>query len=249
MSSPRRLQSILASAGIASRRKAETLMTEGRVRVNGQIVTELGTKADPLTDRIEVDGAPVAIPAERIMYALHKPPGMVTTMQDPEGRRTVADLIPAVPGLHPVGRLDIDTTGLLLVTYDGELTLAITHPRHGLPKRYRARVTGAVSPLAADQLMRGVDIGDGRVRAEAVKIGRIGPTASEIFLTVHEGRNRMVRRMLEAVGHRVERLERISVGPIELGELARGEIRPIEGEELARLRAACGLPVTRRVDR
>ncbi|MEB3186741.1 MAG: pseudouridine synthase [bacterium] len=245
MSSPKRLQSILASAGIASRRKAERLIVDGRVRVNGAVVTELGAKADPAADRIEVDGNPLPPPAEHVVIALNKPPGVLTTMHDPRGRQTVADLMPDIPGLHPIGRLDIDTTGLLLVTNDGDLTLAITHPRHGLPKRYRARVKGAFSRQPAERLMRGITLEDGTARATEVRIGRTGPTATEVFITVHEGRNRMVRRMLEAVGHPVERLERTSVGPVDLGDLARGQSRRVEGEELARLREACGLPVTR----
>ena len=249
MSSPRRLQSILASAGIASRRKAERLIVDGRVRVNGSVITELGAKADPVVDRIEVDGALLPPPAEPVVLALNKPPGVLTTMDDPMGRLTVATLIPAVPGLHPVGRLDIDTTGLLLVTNDGELTMAITHPRHGLSKRYRARVRGAFSRQQAERLMRGITLEDGPARAVEARIGKTGPTSTEVFITVHEGRNRMVRRMLEAVGHPVERLERISVGPVELGNLERGQTRPIEGSELERLREACGLPIAGSLER
>lgn len=235
MSTPQRLQKLLASAGVASRRHSEALILDGRVKVNGKVVRELGTKADPTRDRIEVDDRPIQLPNERIYLVLHKPQGYVTTVKDPRRRRTVMDLVPEVPGLHPVGRLDYDTTGVLLLTNDGEFTLAMTHPRYGLPKTYHATVRGRPSELALQKLREGVVLEDGPTQpAEVIRLGHEGG-CTHVQITIHEGRNRQVRRMFEAIGHPVLRLKRTALGPVTLGHLAPGQIRPLSPEEVATL--------------
>jgi pseudouridine synthase len=235
MSTSQRLQKVLASAGVASRRHSEELILDGRVKVNGQIVRELGSKADPLRDRIEVDGQPLPKPSEHVYLALHKPQGYVTTVKDPRRRRTVMDLVPEVPGMHPVGRLDYDTSGLLLLTNDGDFTLAMTHPRFGLAKTYQATLRGRPSELALQKLREGIVLDDGPTRpAEVIRLGHEGG-ATLVQVTLHEGRNRQVRRMFEAIGHPVHRLKRTSVGPVSLGTLAPGQARPLGPEEIAML--------------
>lgn len=235
MSTPQRLQKILASAGVASRRHSETLILDGRVSVNGQVVRELGAKADLERDRIEVDGRPLPRAAGPLYLALHKPQGYVTTVKDPRRRRTVMDLVSPVPGLHPVGRLDYDTTGLLLLTTDGEFTLAMTHPRFGVAKTYHAVLGGRPSELALQKLREGITLDDGPTQpAEVIRLGHEGSTTA-VQITLHEGRNRQVRRMFEAIGHPVRRLKRVGLGPITLGNLAPGEVRPLSPEEVEAL--------------
>lgn len=235
MSTPQRLQKILASAGVASRRHSEALILDGRVKINGQVVRELGTKADPERDRIEVDGRPLPRAAGPLYLALHKPQGYVTTVKDPRRRRTVMDLVSPVPGLHPVGRLDYDTTGLLLLTTDGEFTLAMTHPRFGVAKTYHAVLRGRPSELALQKLREGITLDDGPTQpAELIRLGHEGSTTA-VQITLHEGRNRQVRRMFEAIGHPVLRLKRVGLGPVTLGDLAPGEARPLAPEEVEAL--------------
>lgn len=232
MSTPQRLQKILASAGVASRRHSEELILDGRVTVNGQIVRELGIKADPLKDRIEVDGRLLPKPSERVYLVLHKPQGYVTTVKDPRRRRKVMDLVPEVPGLHPVGRLDYDTSGVLLLSNDGDFTMAMTHPRFGLAKTYHATVRGRPSELALQKLREGITLEDGPTQpAEIVRLGHEGGS-TQVQVTIHEGRNRQVRRMFEAIGHPVLRLKRTAVGPIKLGDLAPGQVRPLGSDEV-----------------
>ena len=240
-----RLQKILSTAGVASRRAAEKLMAEGRVTVNGQTVRELGTRANPDTDDIRVDGRPVRPQGRRIYLLLNKPRGYVTTRSDPEGRPTVLDLI---PGLHdyvyPVGRLDYESEGLLILTNDGDLAAALTHPSHEVPREYHARVRGTPDSRALDRLSRGVMI-DGRQTAPAqaavvmTGAGQHGDQAL-LSITIHEGRTRQVRRMCEAVGCPVVRLRRVRIGPLADPMLKTGLCRPLTGKEVDALRRAAG---------
>lgn len=236
---PARLQKLLAEAGIASRRGAERLIEAGRVRVNGRVVTERGAKADPERDRIEVDGQPLPPVQARRYLLLHKPAGYLTTRADPRGRPTVFDLLPDLGvRLHPVGRLDADTEGLLLLTNDGALTHRLTHPRHGVPRVYEVWVEGRIPSEALAALRAGVILEDGpAVPVEVRLLGRAGGT-SRVRLTLTEGRYREVRRMVQAVGLRVRRLVRVAFGPIRLGRLGVGECRPLTPSELDTLRAA-----------
>ena len=218
-----RLQKVLARAGVASRRHAESLIAAGRVRVNGQLVSELGTHADPLRDEITVDGRPVR-PVERHTYlALHKPPGYVTTTADPQGRPTVMALVPPIAALFPVGRLDADSEGLLLLTTDGEWAQRVMHPRYGCPKEYLADVAGRPSTTSLWRLRRPMTFAPGEWTSGA-EVALPGARSGQATLRVvlHEGRKRQVRRMLELVGHRVLRLRRVRIGPLALGALPSG---------------------------
>lgn len=224
-----RLQKIIAAAGITSRRKAEDLIRAGRVTVNGQRA-ELGATAGP-SDEVAVDGRPVKRVTRRVTYMLNKPPGYLSTVSDPHGRRTVLDLLPAEPGLHPVGRLDLDSEGLLLVTTDGHLTQRVTHPRYGKDKEYRVWCTGGTPDARALQQLRdGVELEDGPARV--VSIARAPGGAR---LVIREGRKRQVRRMFSHVGCDVERLLRLRVGSVRLGDLETGQWRRLSGDEQDRL--------------
>ncbi len=227
-----RLQKILSRAGVASRRKSEDLIRAGRVTVNGRIAG-LGDRARS-GDDVRVDGQLVARRAEHDTFLVNKPPGVVSTARDDRGRRTVLDLLPELPGLHPVGRLDMDSEGLLLVTTDGDLTLKLTHPRYGHEKEYRLWCAeGTVEPSALAALAGGVELDDGPARAAIVTAAEGG-----CVLVLTEGRNRQARRMLDAVGYRVTRLVRIRQGPLRLGDLPSGHYRRLTERELARLRSA-----------
>ncbi len=233
-----RLQKFLSQAGVASRRKAEELIVAGRVRVNGAPARELGTKVDPTRDVVEVDGARVEVAGTQWL-AVHKPRGYVTTRQDPEGRPTVYELVPAeYRGLFYVGRLDYDSEGLVLLTNDGETANRLMHPRYGTERVYEVEVAGQVSPAALRELRAGVELEDGRARAEAVARLKAPPGRSRVRLTLLEGRNREVRRLFRAVGHTVERLVRVSYGPVRLGGLAPGKWRKLTGNEMLALSAA-----------
>jgi 23S rRNA pseudouridine2605 synthase len=232
-----RLAKHLAHAGVASRRAAEVLVADGRVTVDGDVIT------DPARDvagneAIAVDGEAVRGESARVVYALHKPAGVVSTARDTHGRRTVVDLVPAGHRLYPVGRLDADTTGLILLTNDGELAHALTHPSFEVPKTYRARVEGRLDERALRALREGVELDDGRTAPARVR--RV--SAHELELTIHEGRKRQVKRMLEAVGHRVISLRRVAFGPLRLGELAAGRHRRLSAAEVRGLRDAAGQP-------
>ena len=232
-----RLQKLLSRAGRASRREAERLMLAGRVRVNGEVVSELGTRVVPGSDAVEVDGEPVVVPAVR-WIALHKPPGFLTTRADPHGGRTVYDLLPEeLAGLRYVGRLDRDAEGLLLLTNDGDAAHAVQHPRAGVEREYEVQVAGTPEPVTLDRLRAGVELEDGPARATAATLTREERTTSWLSLVLTEGRKREVRRMLSAVGHPVLRLRRTRFGPVRLGDLARGAWRDLEEAERSALEA------------
>ncbi|HEX6420224.1 MAG TPA: pseudouridine synthase [Acidimicrobiales bacterium] len=231
-----RLQKVLAQAGLGSRRACEELIAAGRVRVNGA-VAELGTRVDPETDVVEVDGARLGVRQGLVHYLLNKPAGVVTTAADPQGRPTVVDLVPVEPRVYPVGRLDADTEGLLLLTNDGDLAHRLTHPSYGVEKEYLAEVAGSPGRGALRRLREGVDLDDGRTAP--AKASLVGDNALRI--TIHEGRNRQVRRMCEAVGHPVRRLVRVRIGPLSDRRLAPGAWRPLSQAEVRELeRAAAG---------
>jgi 23S rRNA pseudouridine2605 synthase len=229
-----RLAKHLAHAGVASRRAAETLIAAGRVRVNGELVSDPARDVAQ-SDRVEVDGKPVAGVEPRAVYALHKPLGVLSTAKDTHGRRTVVELVPARGlRLYPVGRLDADSSGLILLTNDGELANRLTHPRYEVPKTYLAHVAGGrVGEGALRALREGVDLEDGLTAPARARRVR----SDEIELTIHEGRNRQVRRMCEAVGHPVLALQRIGFGALRLGELAPGAHRRLNEGEVGRLLA------------
>lgn len=239
---PERLQKFLARAGVASRRHAETLMQAGRVLVNGQPATEPGKKIRPGVDEIRVDGRLVRPQVSKVYILLHKPAGVVTTASDPQGRQTVLDLLPAklrAQRLFPVGRLDLDSEGLLLLTNDGDFALHLTHPRYEQQKEYHALVQGRPAPSALESLRRGVLLpGESRPTAPArvyvLRPGEDGET-SWLVVTLHEGRKRQVRRMLAVVGHPVLRLLRVRVGPLRLGNLQPGAWRFLSEQEIAKL--------------
>ena len=231
-----RLQKVLAQAGFGSRRLCEELIADGRVRVNGD-VAELGRRVDTEHDRVEVDGVAIGVRPGLVHYLLNKPRGVVTTASDPQGRRTVIDLVPAEPRVFPVGRLDADTEGLLLLTNDGDLTHRLTHPSFGVDKEYVAEVEGKPSRLAVRRLREGVELDDG-LTAPA-KVALLEPNVLRIV--IHEGRNRQVRRMCDAIGHPVVRLVRSRIGPLRDPGLRPGAWRPLEIDEVRSLeRAAAG---------
>ena len=226
-----RLQKVLAALGWGSRRACEELIAAGRVTVNGEKAV-LGRRVDPQHDLIEVDGAPVGARPGLVHYLLNKPAGVVSTAKDPHGRRTVVDLVPAEPRVFPVGRLDADTEGLLLVTNDGELANRVAHPRHGVAKEYLATVAGGpVSPAAIRRLREGVELEDGPTAPAKVS----QPEPGVLRITIHEGRNRQVRRMCDAVGHPVTRLVRTRIGPLRDHRLAPGTWRPLTLGEVRQL--------------
>ncbi|MBV8147495.1 MAG: rRNA pseudouridine synthase [Candidatus Eremiobacteraeota bacterium] len=224
----------MAQAGVASRREADALIAGGRVVVNGCVMRELGTQVRA-EDRIEVNGAAIKPTPTRVYLVLHKPPGVVTTLRDPQGRRTIADLLPAGPRVVPVGRLDYDTSGVLLLTNDGELTNKLLHPRFGVEKRYRATIAGRLDERAVHRLREGVRLDGGRTAPAAVRVVAVRRDRSIVDLTLHEGRNRQVRRMFEALGHPVYALTRLRFGPVALGQLPAGRVRKATGKERAAL--------------
>ena len=231
-----RLQKFLANAGVASRRKAEELISAGRVSVNGVVVTELGTKVDAAADSIVVDGRKIESSAPR-WIALHKPRGYVSTREDPQGRPTIYDLLPGeLHGLFYVGRLDVDSEGLMLLTNHGDAAHRLLHPSFEVQRVYDVLVGGAVSEQNVQQLLSGVQLDDGIARAREVRVlpGR-GTNESRVRLVLQEGRKREVRRMMRALGYPVRRLKRVSYGPIQLGRLAAGQWRSLTDEELRAL--------------
>jgi 23S rRNA pseudouridine2605 synthase len=234
-----RLQRALARAGFGSRRACEELITAGRVTVNGDTAT-LGDRIDPATDEVRVDGDRIVVDPELRYLALHKPKGVTTTMKDPHAERDLRRYLPAGPRVFPVGRLDRDTEGLLLLTNDGELAHRLAHPRHGVEKEYLAEVDGVPQPKHLAKLKRGVDLDDGRARALDARIAGRSAGRGAVRLVLAEGRKREVRRMLAAVGLPVRRLIRVRVGPIALAQLPPGEVRDLEPEEIRALQRAAG---------
>lgn len=231
-----RLQKVLAQAGLASRRTAEQWIEQGRVRINGD-VAELGQSADPLTDLIEVDGRRLGGQERKYYIMLYKPTGVVTTLKDPEGRPVVTDLVKDIPArLFPVGRLDVNTEGLLLLTNDGELANHLAHPRHKVEKTYLVRVRGEVAQDRLDALVKGVHLEDGLTAPAKVSDVRSRGSHSWFLLTIREGRNRQVRRMCESVGFPVSRLKRVRLGFLELGDLQPGRYRHLTVDEISRLK-------------
>ena len=229
-----RLQKVLADAGVGSRRHCEELIAQGRVTVDGEVVERQGVRVDPLEVVIRVDGGRVVADPERRYVVLHKPVGVVSTMSDERGRPTVE---PATRGrrLFHVGRLDIDTSGLLLLTNDGELAHRLMHPAYAVPKVYVADVDGRVTDSTRAQLRRGVDLDDGPASVDRVRVVASHPSRTLLELTVHEGRNRLVRRLMDAVGHPVHELVRVQQGPVSLGQLKSGRTRSLSRQEVAAL--------------
>ncbi len=238
-----RLQKILARAGLASRRGAEEMILEGRVRVNGRIVDRLGSQADPDKDHIKVDGKLLKLPmGPKHYYLAFKPRNLLTTLDDPEGRPCIKDLLRqnrVRSRVFPVGRLDWDADGLLLITNDGELANQVMHPRHHLEKHYRVKVRGCPGENALRRLRQGIRIARGpRTLPAGIQIERAGEGTTWLRVTLIEGRQNQIKKMFEAVGHPVRRLRRMAIGPLRLGKMRVGEMRPLRDEELERLRLA-----------
>ena len=233
-----RLQKILSQAGVASRRAAEQLMLEGRVTVNGTTIRELGTKADAASDDIRVDGRRVKVAARHRYILLNKPRGYVTTRSDPQRRPTVVDLLAGVREyVYPVGRLDFDSEGLLILTNDGDLAARLTHPSHEVPRVYEVKVAGVPDAHDLQRLSRGLVIDERRT--EAAEVSALAPGVLRI--TIHEGRNRQVRKMCDAIGHPVDHLRRVAIGPIRDARLKPGQWRELTEEEVERLRRAAAV--------
>jgi 23S rRNA pseudouridine2605 synthase len=233
-----RLNKILAQAGLTSRRGADLLVLEGRVAVNGVVVREPGTLADLDVDEVRLDGRRVGAAETKHYILLHKPAGYVTTRHDPEGRAVVTELVPIAARLYPVGRLDVDVEGALLLTNDGALTHRLLHPRYGIPRVYEAEVKGVVTPAALPRWRTGVQLDDGPAIPSAVELQRATPHSTHLRLTFTEGRKHEVKRYCESLGHPVIRLRRVAFGPIILGNLPLGAARPLTRKELAALQAA-----------
>lgn len=231
-----RLQKLLAQSGVASRRKCEELMLDGQVEVDGEVVTRLGTKVDPRTAVIRVEGRRLPPISEKVYLVLNKPRGVVSTMSDPEGRRNLGDLVADRPErLFHVGRLDTDTTGLIILTNDGDFAQRMAHPSYEVDKTYVAEVEGEVYRRTAKQLLEGVTLEDGPVTVRKVRIVEATERKSIVELVIHEGRNRIVRRLLDHVGHPVTRLTRTAIGSVRLGRLGTGEMRELTSAELGEL--------------
>jgi 23S rRNA pseudouridine2605 synthase len=235
-----RLQKLLAMSGVASRRKCEELMLDGEVEVDGEIVTRLGTKVDPTTAVIRVSGKRLPPVSPNVYLVLHKPRGVVSTMSDPEGRKTLTDFVADRPErLFHVGRLDTDTSGLILLTNDGEFAHRMAHPSYEVDKTYVAEVEGEVTKATLEQLIAGVTLEDGPVTVSAARLMTAGQGGAKgrsiVELVIHEGRNRIVRRLLDHVGHPVRRLTRTAIGPVQLQGLKSGMLRDLSGDELGAL--------------
>ncbi|MFW6599847.1 pseudouridine synthase [Propionibacteriaceae bacterium Y2011] len=231
-----RLQKVLAQAGVGSRRACEILIDEGRVEVNRRVVTEQGVRIDPDRDVVHVDGSRIPPPRRHAYLAFNKPRGVVSTMDDPEGRPTVTDYLPGRSDrLFHVGRLDTDTEGLLLLTNDGDFAHKLAHPSYEVPKTYLAQVTGVMDRATVTRLRKGITLPDGPVRPDRLKVVSRAADKCMVEIVLHEGRNHIVRRMLEAMGHPVRRLARTAVGPVQLGRLPVGETKELSREELGAL--------------
>jgi 23S rRNA pseudouridine2605 synthase len=230
-----RLQKVLARAGVASRRKSEILISHGRVSVNGEQILSMGYLVDPSSDEVRVDGRLVSALEAHEYWKLHKPVGVVSTAKDDRGRSTVVDLTPSQRRLYPVGRLDIQSEGLVLLTDDGEIAQLLMHPSYAHTKEYRVLVTGSPSRDAISRLEAGIALEDGRVAADSVRVGPEQDGKRWLAITLHQGKKRQIRRMLDVVGHRVTRLVRTRIGPIALGDLAPGDAVRLDEDEIRAL--------------
>lgn len=234
----------LAMAGVASRRKSDELIAAGRVVVDGAVATAPSTRVRPGRSVVEVDGRPVRAEQRRLYVILNKPKGCVVTASDPQGRKTVFDLLPPLPArVFPVGRLDLNSAGLVLLTNDGDVAERLGHPRYGVERVYRAKVSGGVREATLERLLAGVDLDDGPAQALKARIVKKNEGSTVVDLTVTEGRYHLVRRLLQAVGHPVRRLTRLSMGPLALAGLPLGEARPLTMAEVRNLRSSLGLLV------
>lgn len=234
-----RVQKFLSKAGVCSRRKAEEYMLQGRVKINGSVCRELGTKVDPSQDRVDVDGTQVTLPESFIYLLVNKPGNMITSLEDPEGRPVITDLLPdRMPRVWPVGRLDWDSEGVILLTNDGKLTNLLTHPSHDVVKEYAVKVQGVIEPSSPklDELREGLDIGDDELTRPAfVRVTRSTGRNTWLEIAIGEGRNRQVRRMFDAIGHRVMKLRRLRIGPLTIEGLAAGTYRSLLSDEVEAL--------------
>lgn len=237
-----RLQKYMARAGVASRRRCEELITSGMVKVNGKVVTQLGVKVDPAKDKIQVGGETLSLSPQKYYIMIYKPRGYITTLSDEKGRKKVTDLLKGINGrVYPVGRLDYDSEGLLLLTNDGDLTYALTHPGQRVPKTYLVRVAGVPGPAKLEQMERGLLLEDGRTAPAKVRFTGEREGNALLEITIYEGRNRQVRRMCEHIGHPVLRLKRIRFGTLGIEGLRPGQYRHLTGEEVNRLKEIAGL--------
>lgn len=237
-----RLQKVMAHAGVGSRRSCEALIEQGRVEVDGTVVTKLGTRVDPSSVSIHVDGMPIQVQSDKITLALYKPPGIVSTMEDDMGRPCLAQYVEDRPErLFHVGRLDQDTEGLILLSNDGELTHRLTHPSYEVPKTYIARVEGTVTRGLGRVLTQGIELEDGFVQVDKFVLRESAQRNSIVQLTLHSGRNRIVRRIMEEVGHPVMELVRTQFGTVEVGHLKPGRTRVVAGSELSALMHLVGM--------
>ncbi len=237
-----RLQKVLAQAGIASRRGSEQLIADARVEVNGNLVTELGTRVDPEQDTIRVDGARIPPPRRHLYLVLNKPRGFVSTMDDPEGRRNLSDLLGVKQQhLFHVGRLDTETEGLILLTNDGEFAHRMAHPSYQVSKTYLVEVEGLLDNKTIRRLEKGLRLEDGPVKPDKVKLVTRAENRSMLTISLHEGRNRVIRRMMDSVAHPVRQLSRTAIGPVRLGQLPSGESRELTREELGALLDLVGM--------
>jgi 23S rRNA pseudouridine2605 synthase len=230
-----RLQKALSQAGIASRRAGENLIARGRVEVNGEVITEQGRRVDPTVDVIRVDGKRVPPQASHRYLVLNKPQGVVCAMQDTHGRRTVAEFVPEGVRLFHVGRLDAETEGLLVLTNDGDFAQRLTHPSYEVPKTYLAEITGEISEATLKKLRAGIELEDGPITPDEVKLVQRSGGRSLVRVVLHSGRNRIVRRIFDFLGHPVERLSRLAIGPVRLGTLQSGSTRELTSDELGQL--------------
>lgn len=234
-----RLQKAISAAGLMSRRAAEELIAAGRVTINGRLA-RLGDRVDSSADRVEVDGVVLPVAPDHVTYLLYKPPGVVSTASDPEGRRTVVQLVPNTPRVVPVGRLDYESEGLLLLTNDGDLVNAVTHPRFGVTKTYLVEVAGQPGSAVLRRLREGIELDDGIARAHSVRLVGRSPSRSQFELVMAEGRNREVRRMFEALEHPVLKLVRVAIGPLRDKTLRPGSWRRLTNDEIRKLYPAAG---------
>ncbi|MBE6478698.1 MAG: rRNA pseudouridine synthase [Propionibacteriaceae bacterium] len=236
-----RLQKVLSQAGVASRRASEIMIDEGRVEVNGRIVTEQGMRVDPERDTIRVDGARIPAPRRHMYLLLNKPRGVVSTMDESQDRGTLAQYVPRHQRLYHVGRLDTDTEGLIILTNDGEFAHRLAHPSYEVRKTYLVETEGVMDNKTLRRLEKGLRLEDGPIKPDRVKLVSRGPSRTLVQITLHSGRNRIVRRMMDSVGHPVRRLARIGIGPVRLGDLASGDTRELTREELGTLLDIIGM--------